>query len=674
MRIAPRIYLAFAIALALVVVSSVGNIHAVRTIQHSIEIISREVLPKSELATRVERIARDVDRQTRVLLMERSPDAEQALIGEIDNLSRGLEGLKQFAEKTADRETTEAAAEALVAVNTYDATANRVRDYLGRRRELEAGFAAMAGRIAGGLDTLDAEYRSIVRPSARSEGPGGAATGLDVLGSIRAAERRFADLRLAQVIYSASASQADWERLEGGFRDLFDALGPIPDGETRRDIDLRAHQYFDALTWWKQNNDDLQSALTEMASAVTRVVDVAEGISKLASRKGDTTGERALETVSSEVGLVTFLSLVVILMVSADAFLVVRSIVPPLSDIGRTMGRLASGDLDVTVPYADRRDEVGEMSRAIEVFKASMVEAQRLTLEHEAQEARAEQQKRAAMRQLTSDFETLIGTVVARISSASTNVSQTAKTLFMAANDASERSTRARVESVETDRNVEAVAAAAEELATSIEVIRRQAEEASDVAERAREDARASAAKIRDLADAGQRISAILDLIRDVAEQTNLLALNAAIEAARAGDAGRGFSVVAAEVKGLAEQSGEAAREIARHMDAVRETTDDVVRSIDGIGRVIAMMDTSSRAICQSVQQQGLATNEIASNFQRAVEGVRSVVGEIAAVAEAVSVTDTAARELLESSDDLSRQAATLTTEAGSFLAGIEAT
>ena len=168
--------------------------------------------------------------------------------------------------------------------------------------------------------------------------------------------------------------------------------------------------------------------------------------------------------------------------------------------------------------------------------------------------------------------------------------------------------------------NVESVAAAAEELSYSIKEIAQRAQDASRIAGEAVDYARKSNYVINGLHEASVKIGDVINLINDIASQTNLLALNATIEAARAGEAGRGFSVVASEVKGLADQTSKATEEISMQIEMIQASTLETVESIQSIGSVIDRISEISTAIATAVEEQTAATSEISRNIQLAAQ------------------------------------------------------
>ncbi|MBF0395008.1 MAG: MCP four helix bundle domain-containing protein [Alphaproteobacteria bacterium] len=351
------------------------------------------------------------------------------------------------------------------------------------------------------------------------------------------------------------------------------------------------------------------------------------------------------------------------------ALAVVRSITGPLRDSVAVMGRLAKNDLDVEVLGQRRKDEVGDISRAVQVFKDNAVAMRRMEAEQVEMKNRADVEKRQAMRQLADGFESSVKGVVQGVSSAATEMQATASSLSSVADQASTRATVVSAAAEQASTNVQTVASAAEELSSSIGEIGRQVAQASTMAGNAVERANRTDALVRDLAEAANRIGEVVALINDIASQTNLLALNATIEAARAGEAGKGFAVVANEVKSLANQTARATDDISKQIAGVQGATQQAVGAIKDIAGLITSINEVSAGIASAVEEQSAATREIARNVQQAAAGTQEVTTNIAGVQQAAEEAGHGSRQVLGAAGELSRQSENLRREVDSFIA-----
>ncbi len=362
-----------------------------------------------------------------------------------------------------------------------------------------------------------------------------------------------------------------------------------------------------------------------------------------------------------------------ILLAVAVAILFARMLSKAIIDMTEAMKALAAGRIDVEVPSIGRKDEVGAMAAAVQVFKENAVEKQRLEAQSEADKVKAEADKKAAMHALAAGFEASVDGVVQSVSAASVQMLSLARSMSDAARRASERSTTVAAASEEATVNVETVAAASEEMSQSIAEVSGRVSQSAEVTSRAASQAVDASDKVGKLSDSANTIGEVIKLISAIADQTNLLALNATIEAARAGEAGKGFAVVASEVKNLANQTAKATEQIAAQITRMQEDTSGVVAAIDEIGRVIETLNQSAASIAAAVEEQHAATQEIARNTTQAAEGTRQVSGAITDVSSAVTETGAAADQVLSAAQALSSQADRLRGEVKGFLDRVRA-
>jgi len=306
----------------------------------------------------------------------------------------------------------------------------------------------------------------------------------------------------------------------------------------------------------------------------------------------------------------------VLLLVSLGiAWSVGRSIVRPLSMLRARMGTLREGDLEAAIPGADRHDELGEMARAVLVFKEHMVRETLLAGEHESVRQQAEQaQRHAALVGMANTVEAETATALESIGLRTTAMAATAAAMSASATRTGDAAQDAAGAAGQALANAQTVASAAEELAASIREIGGQVSQSAAIVGRAVTAGADARGTIEALNQEVERIGAVADMIAEIAAKTNLLALNATIEAARAGDAGKGFAVVAAEVKALATQTAHSTREIGRHIGQVRTATGASVAAVTQIEDTISEINAIAGSIAAAVEQQGAATAEIARN------------------------------------------------------------
>jgi methyl-accepting chemotaxis protein len=355
------------------------------------------------------------------------------------------------------------------------------------------------------------------------------------------------------------------------------------------------------------------------------------------------------------------------------AWLIGRGISRPVVGMCGAMRALAGGDKTVEIPGVGRKDEVGQMAETVQVFKNSMIEADRLREETEQHKAAAEAERRAGMMKLADTFEAGIKGVVNSVASQATEMQSSAQAMTHTAEQATHQATAVAASVEQASANVQTVASSAEELSTSVLEIGRQVEQSSKIAGQAVIDADKTNATVEGLNKTAQRIGEVVQLIETIAGQTNLLALNATIEAARAGDAGKGFAVVASEVKSLASQTAKATEEIRAQIGDIQGATGQTVEAIRSIGATIRQMSEIATSIASAVEEQGAATREIATNVHQAAQGTNDIATNIEGVSRAASDTGAAAAQVLSAAGELSKQSETLRRDVDEFLATVRA-
>ena len=404
----------------------------------------------------------------------------------------------------------------------------------------------------------------------------------------------------------------------------------------------------------KKSMDGLRAVVKEVTDAESSL------LSARTSLTSDALSSTYLAIIVGCIGLVVFVVL--------GLFAVNLSLTRPMVQMTDAMGRLANGNLTIEILNVDRRDEIGEVAKAVQVFKDNAIRVQLLEAEQKNAEAHAAAQRKADMDELAGEFEAAVGKIVDTVSSASTELEAAAGTLSQTASSTQSLSLKVASASNQASGSVQSVASATEEMASSIGEIGRQVETSTRIAREAVVQAEATDQRIAVLISSAGRIGDVVALINAIAGQTNLLALNATIEAARAGEAGRGFAVVAAEVKELAAQTAKATHEISEQVGAIQSATEGSVAAIKDIARTIDSISQITSTIAAAVEEQNAATLEISRSVQQAAVGTSQVADSITHVNNGAAETGSASGQVLSAARALSADSNRLKLEIRKFL------
>jgi methyl-accepting chemotaxis protein len=404
---------------------------------------------------------------------------------------------------------------------------------------------------------------------------------------------------------------------------------------------------------------------------------IMDPIGKFRDTMNDRAAREAAELRASADGFLLatniFLAITAVVSIGMLYLVVLRGMVRPLGAMSQVMARLAEGEREIALPQLTTKGEVGDMMKAIRVFRDNAQEVERLASEQAEVKQKAEEGRRAAMSGFANEFERNIGGIVETVATAAHEMQKTAQSMLHEVEHSTARASAVAAAAEQATTNVQTVALAAEELSNAIDAIGRRVSQSSKTAAQAVEEASRTDVAVESLAEAANRISEVVNLINEIASQTNLLALNATIEAARAGEAGRGFAVVASQVKGLATQAAKATDEIKTQISSIQTTTGQAVAAIRSISGTISGMHDIAVEITASVEQQGAATQDIASNVSQAARGTTEVSRNIVGITDASRTVGSAASQVFEAAERLSRQSELLRDELRNFTATVRA-
>lgn len=375
----------------------------------------------------------------------------------------------------------------------------------------------------------------------------------------------------------------------------------------------------------------------------------------------------AFEAKRQMVHLILLVGLAGLAGIGVLGYFYARSFSRPITGMTDAMRHLAGGNIEVEVPAIGRKDEIGEMASALQIFRENALAKTAMAEEHSKNEERLCKQKEEATKEVR-DFMGRIGQIVETVTTAVAQVNASSKSMADIAIETKNRTKAATAGSNDASQNVQTVATAAEQLSGSINEISRQVSTSAEIAGRAVQNAKQTDDQIQSLVQIASNIGEVVNLIADIAKQTNLLALNATIESARAGEAGKGFAVVASEVKDLASQTAKATEQISAQISDIQNATKDAVSAIGSISGIISEMDHITSGISAAVEEQTAATQEIARAIDRAASGTEQAVHNIQAVDEAADTTGNSATRMMGASDELHRQAEMMKIEVDKFM------
>ncbi|MBO6676128.1 MAG: cache domain-containing protein [Rhizobiales bacterium] len=362
----------------------------------------------------------------------------------------------------------------------------------------------------------------------------------------------------------------------------------------------------------------------------------------------------------------------IILFGAAAGWWIGRSISRPVRAITSTMQELADGNTDLTVPAREEAHEIGAMANAVEVFRENAVKQAEMAGVVKGN-ANQQMERQARIEELIAGFRSSVSEVLDSVAERVAEMEEVATGVAGVAEDTAQRASTAAHAAEDASSNVQTVASATEELTASISEISRQLDETTTTVGQATTSVRTTNDKVESLSEAAQRIGDVVKLISDIAEQTNLLALNATIEAARAGEAGKGFAVVASEVKTLASQTAKATEDISEQIGSIQDATGETVVAIRDIGTVIENINGTIDMIAQATQQQGAATAEISSSVMEVVQGTSNVAENVGVLKQSAGETSNSAGSVRAAAKDVSDKADNLRREIDTFLSEVSA-
>jgi methyl-accepting chemotaxis protein len=532
----------------------------------------------------------------------------------------------------------------------------------------------------------------------------------------RSSSEKFVRLKSTMEHVRAEPRLAGTKEEREGLRESF--TGFLEDLEVARERmnSERSNELIDTITknakqWWtgaglvaqepKEGGNATLPVSFTVDGLAGKIIEDLDVLAEFANEDGFTFRDKSEATVEKAKLNSIIAGAIFALLGIVIALILGRAISRPINGMTSSMAKLAEGDADTEIPSQGRKDEIGRMAEAVQVFKDNMIENQRLAEEKrkadaeaaDAEKARqAERQKEQAEKDaerrrqqqetearqeriegLIKTFDSQVHGFLGEVSQATNGLESTAQSMQEIASGVKEKAESVSRASDTAANTANTVASAAEQLSGSIANIRNISTESAEISERAVAENAQVTDRVQGLAQAADRIGDIIALINDIASQTNLLALNATIEAARAGEAGKGFAVVASEVKSLASQTAKATEDISIQVESIQDATNGVVGDIDAMTQTISSINTVMGEIASAVQEQDSATREIAENIAHVASGTQEVTENMIEVNQSADMSNSSATEVLKSNQALAAQIETLQGAVNEFVKEIRA-
>jgi methyl-accepting chemotaxis protein len=589
-----------------------------------------------------------------------------------------------------------------------DAAAKAIDDFGRVFDQINGQFATLPAIAAGGdvLKSALANYRSSfaaltgavdrLRIAGTSTEAIGAAAGLDI-GAIQIAIanqsgplRSINPMRLAAGVelvriaimrYTATLLQGDAEDAKST---LAQAQGTVAEAEAEIDVAgepklktlvtaLKAKLLTDGKAFADviKAANDLNAIQGDLSKASAAIGDQTSKINQALGVARTEQSDKTAAAVQQTRHLVVATAAGALVLGTALAWLIGASVSGPVQRMTARMQSLAEGELDEAIPDGNSRDEIGRMSRAVEVFRGNAQTVRRMEREAADQREAATSERTRMMADLADRFDRGMNGVINGVGNRANEIGQSAQALARIAERGRGLAEAVAARAGEASLSVQTVATATQELSASISEISNHVSRSVTISTRATSETQRTSELMSGLSHSVEKIGTIVQLIQAIASQTNLLALNATIEAARAGDSGRGFAVVASEVKSLANQTAQATEQIASQIATIQNATGLSVTAIQQFGQTVAELTEIATVIAAAIEQQGAATGEIARNVEVAASGTAAVTQEIGEVRAVAGETDAGAEAALTAAAALQQQAVSLKTNVDDFLSTV---
>lgn len=667
-----RLLAAFGLTSAMTLIAAIVGVTGFNSANYAVEQIANRAIPETQAVDSLSEDSQALSEALAGFALSPTLEARQANYNRVseyrDRLGNDLDRLRDVAGNEDTGQLAEAVDDMSELVESMNEVVGRRLQIRDQRYDVTAqartSRAEFASSVEGALDTsTDADIESLLR-------------------ALLAANQMM--IQYTEVDIAATNPDVDgvydrWDEAVGELDVNLAILGPVVSDVMRGQADSLINYGEGDAGIFELRKAELAAvaaaeAVAEEArlSAESLLANVNDYKQLVTGRVDDATGAANSAVMAGRILLIAIAAIGLTVALAIAWFYVNNMLLKRLSAMAGTMRALAEGDNDVNLGFTPGADEIGDMARSVDVFRQNAKERARLEEETEA-ERRMKEKRSAAIESLIQAFEQASSDALGQVGEAAHRMEAAARAMSSTAAATTGKSAAVAQASEGASQNVQTVAAAAEEMVSSIGEISQQISRSTEIAGTAVDQVEQTNEDVQRLDDAAKSIDNIVSLINDIAEQTNLLALNATIEAARAGEAGKGFAVVASEVKALASQTGAATQNISEHINGIQGATAKAVEAMSSIGGTIHEMSEIATAIAAAMEEQRAAAGEITRSAQEAADGTRDVFSNIQEVDQSTSETGESAGEVLEASLAVSRQSDDLKSAVEQFLTEVRA-
>ncbi len=641
-------------------------------------------------------------------------DAEQALIGIQSNAVSAQSQLKDYVIRPNPELATQVVDTLDDAIELTDdaedgasdldkkAELDKVREALQSTRKSADRIIAAQSNIQKTIDEeltpLGAQIAATLKEIKNNAYQGGAGNS-EALYRASVAETNYLSMQVTVTRYLSDSNADTAKKSKDILLNLEDSMNQLYEVIGTGQQSARADKVIEGVVSYDKAFDSLIADTKTRDAEINQVIKVsgpqlADNAQSIVDSIGSVRGRATLlaqTSASAALFVVMIAAGIGIVIAFGSGSLINKIVARPITKLAGQMRQLAGGDFDTEVHGVERTDEVGDMARAVEVFRATskeVEESRRIALESEKREfeqqqkyvqaqqeerERHEAERREAMLALADRFEQTVGQLVHQVEGSAKEIRDGARSVSTDVDNSIVLMTDVVSAASQSSTNSTEVASAVDEMSLSIQEVSTQVASAAKVAQEAAHGAKMTDNVVAELAETTKLTQAMVNLIANVASQTHMLALNATIEATRAGDVGRGFSVVASEIKNLADQTAKAADDIKNNIEHTVETSSRAIETITQIGRSIDEISGVATHISAALEQQSLTTAQIAQNTNQVAVSSQMVTANLSSVKHGIDNSGTTARQALMAVESLEKQAELMKQTSAEFLKEVRA-